>query len=81
MFHCFSLFSPKDSYLGELRLFLCVQGVANVRRLGCTGACSARRAGGCWAQPDVNKHSRFDLRPTPSGSDLSKEIRSLVEFT
>ena len=47
------LFSQKDSYLGELRLFVCVQGVANVRRLGCTGDCSVRRAGGCTGQPDV----------------------------
>ena len=67
-----TVFFPKDSYLGELRLFLCVQGVANVRRLGYTGACSVRRAGGCARRPDVLKHFRIfaQLRPTPSGSDF-----------
>ena len=42
------VFSPKDSYLGVLRLFLWVQEVARIRRLGSVGEIS-EPAGELWA--------------------------------
>ena len=67
-----------------------MQGVANVRRLGCTGDCAVRRAGRCTGQPEAIKHLfpssrdrvriRFslhrDARVAVRGLYLHKDLRA-----
>ena len=60
-----NVFFPKDSYLGVLMIFLQVQQVANLRRLGCAGAVVLRPAELCTG----NIHPGAPIRPANQTSE------------
>ena len=74
---CF--FFPKDSYLGVLMIFLQVQQVANLRRLGCAGAVVLRPAELC----AENIHPGAPIRrpnQTPQSNARIQRPKIRIEF-